>query len=64
MEDKVGTLKIACASIIGQTWLPQVLKEYIERYPDAQISLMTGEFRDFKALYEREAHIAVRGETD
>ena len=30
MADKVhGTLKIACASIIGQTWLPQVLKEFV-----------------------------------
>ncbi len=41
MADKVhGTLKIACASIIGHTWLPQVLKEFVERYPDAQISLI------------------------
>lgn len=67
MVDKVhGTLKIACASIVGQTWLPQVLKEYVERYPDAQISLMTGWSSEIvKALYEREAHIGiVRGETD
>jgi len=67
MENKVhGTLKIACASIIGQTWLPQVLKEYVERYPDAQISLMTGWSSEIvKALYDREAHIGiVRGETD
>lgn len=67
MVDKVhGTLKIACASIVGQTWLPQVLKEYVERYPDAQISLMTGWSSEIvKALYEREAHIGiVRGETE
>lgn len=66
MVDKVhGTLKIACASIIGQTWLPQVLKEYVERYPDAQISLMTGWSSEIvKALNEREAHIGiVRGES-
>ncbi len=67
MEGKIhGTLKIACASIIGQTWLPQVLKEYVERYPDAQISLMTGWSSEIvKALNEREAHIGiVRGQTD
>lgn len=67
MAGKVhGTLKIACASIIGQTWLPQVLKEYVERYPDAQISLMTGWSSEIvKALNEREAHIGiVRGQTD
>lgn len=67
MAGKVhGTLKIACASIIGQTWLPQVLKEYVEKYPDAQISLMTGWSSEIvKALNEREAHIGiVRGQTD
>ena len=67
MADKVhGTLKIACASIVGQTWLPQVLKEFVERYPDAQISLMTGWSSEIvKALNEREAHIGiVRGQTD
>lgn len=67
MIDKVhGTLKVACASIVGQTWLPQVLKEYIERYPDAQISLMTGYSSEIvKALNEREAHVGiVRGQTD
>ena len=67
MANKVhGTLKIACASIIGHTWLPQVLKEFVERYPDAQISLMTGWSSEIvKALNEREAHIGiVRGQTD
>ena len=67
MIDKVhGTLKVACASIVGQTWLPQVLKEYIQRYPEAQISLMTGYSSEIvKALNEREAHVGiVRGQTD
>ncbi|WP_153720674.1 MULTISPECIES: LysR family transcriptional regulator [Sporosarcina] len=67
LEDKVhGTLKIACASIIGQTWLPQVLKDYVTLYPDAKISLMTGWSSEIsKALYEGEAHIGiVRGQTD
>ncbi len=61
-----GTLKIACASIVGQSWLPQVLKEFVERYPKVQISLITGWSSEIvKALNEREAHIGiVRGRTD
>lgn len=61
-----GTLKIACASIVGQTWLPQVLKEFVSTYPDAKISLMTGWSSEIvKALYDGEAHIGiVRGQVD
>src|SRR5690554_6411962 len=30
LQSKVhGTLKIACASIIGQNWLPKVLKDFV-----------------------------------
>lgn len=67
MANKVhGTLKIACASIIGQTWLPQVLKEYVQLYPDAKISLITGWSSEIvKALYEGEAHVGiVRGQVE
>src|SRR5690606_18113816 len=67
LADKVhGTLKIACASIVGQTWLPQVLKEFVRMYPDAKISLMTGWSSEIvKALYEGEAHVGiVRGQVD
>ncbi|MDW0115896.1 LysR family transcriptional regulator [Sporosarcina thermotolerans] len=67
LADKVhGTLKIACASIVGQTWLPQVLKEFVGTYPDAKISLMTGWSSEIvKALYDGEAHIGiVRGQVD
>lgn len=67
LADKVhGTLRIACASIIGQTWLPQVLKEFVKMYPDAKVSLMTGWSSEImKALYDGEAHIGiVRGQVD
>lgn len=67
MVDQVhGTLKIACASIVGQTWLPQVLKEFVARYPNVQISLVTGWSSEIvKALNDREAHIGiVRGRND
>lgn len=67
MADKVhGTLKIACASIVGQTWLPKVLKEFVAHYPDAKISLMTGWSSEIvQALYNGEAHVGiVRGQVD
>lgn len=61
-----GTLKIACASIVGQNWLPKVLKEYVTLYPEAKISLITGWSSEIvKALYDGEAHIGiVRGQAD
>lgn len=61
-----GTLKIACASIVGLNWLPKVLKEYVTLYPDTKISLMTGWSSEIvKDLYEGDAHIGiVRGSAD
>src|SRR5690606_40684760 len=61
-----GTLKIACASIIGQNWLPKVLKDYVTKYPDTKISLITGWSSEIiKALYDGEAHIGiVRGQAE
>lgn len=61
-----GTLKIAVASIVGQNWLPQVLKKYVNRYPHAKISLVTGWSSEIsKALYEDQAHIGIiRGTPD
>ena len=61
-----GTLKIACASIVGQTWLPAVLKDFVTEYPDAKISLMTGWSSEIvRALHEGEAHVGiVRGHSD
>lgn len=61
-----GTLKIACASIVGQTWLPAVLKEFVTDYPDAKISLMTGWSSEIvRALNDGEAHVGiVRGHSD
>ena len=67
LQSKVhGTLKIACASIVGQNWLPKVLKDYVTKYPDTKISLMTGWSSEIvKALYDGEAHIGiVRGQAD
>ncbi|MGX9133478.1 LysR family transcriptional regulator [Rummeliibacillus sp. JY-2-4R] len=61
-----GTLKIACASIVGHTWLPKVLKDYVTQYPEAKISLITGWSSEIiKALYDGEAHVGiVRGHID
>lgn len=61
-----GTLKIACATIIGQNWLPKVLKDFVTLYPHAKIQLITGWSSEItRALYEGEAHVGiVRGHTD
>ncbi|EMG29283.1 LysR family transcriptional regulator [Listeria fleischmannii 1991] len=37
-----GTLRIACASVVAQMWLPRVLKMFTEKYPNVTISLQTG----------------------
>lgn len=67
LNEKVhGTLKIACASIVGQNWLPKVLKDFVTLYPDTKISLMTGWSSEIiRALYDGEAHVGiVRGQAD
>jgi DNA-binding transcriptional LysR family regulator len=61
-----GTLKIAVASIVGQNWLPQVLKKFIDKYPQVKISLITGWSSDIlKSLYDNQVHIGIiRGTPD
>jgi DNA-binding transcriptional LysR family regulator len=61
-----GTLKIAVASIVGQNWLPKVLKKFIEKYPHVKISLITGWSSEIlKCLYDDQVHIGIiRGEPD
>lgn len=61
-----GTLKIAVASIVGQNWLPKVLKKFVNTYPQAKISLITGWSSEIlKSLYEGHAHIGIiRGTPD
>lgn len=61
-----GTLKIAVASIVGQNWLPQVLKKFIDTYPQAKISLVTGWSSEIlKSLYDDQVHIGIiRGTPD
>ncbi|MCD7035476.1 LysR family transcriptional regulator [Metabacillus sp. GX 13764] len=61
LESEVsGTLKLAVASIIGQHWLPKVLKKYVTRYPHAKISLITGWSSEIlKSLYEDNVHIGI-----
>jgi DNA-binding transcriptional LysR family regulator len=55
-----GTLKIAVASIIGQYWLPSILKQFVEKYPLVQISLFTGWSSEVqKHFYEGDVHLAI-----
>lgn len=61
-----GTLKIACASIVGQNWLPAILKKYVNSFPDAKISLHTGWSSEIvRSIADGDAQIGiVRGHTD
>ena len=65
-EGVSGTLKIAVASIVGQNWLPEVLKNYIDKYPQVKISLVTGWSSEIlKSLYDDHVHIGIiRGTPD
>lgn len=55
-----GTLKIAVASVIGQYWLPPVLKRFVQKYPFVKISLFTGWSSEVqKHFYEGDVHVAI-----
>lgn len=61
-----GTLRIACASVAAQTWLPKVLKLFTDTYPNVKISVITGWSSDVSGqLAAGNVHIGiVRGNTN
>lgn len=61
-----GTLKLAVASITGQYWLPNVLKQFVENFPKVKISLVTGWSSEVLShLYEDDYHIGIiRGDPE
>lgn len=55
-----GTLKLAVASVIGQYWLPPVLKAFVQKYPFVKISLFTGWSSEVQRnFYEGDVHVAI-----
>ncbi|WP_062231527.1 LysR family transcriptional regulator [Fictibacillus sp. FJAT-27399] len=59
-KEVFGTLRLAVASIIGQYWLPNALKQYVSLYPQVNISLITGWSSEIiKHLYEDQIHIGI-----
>ena len=43
IDELEGGYTQACSCVvIGQHWLPKVLKRYVEKYPNAKVSLVTG----------------------
>lgn len=55
MENKVyGPLRIACSTIFANFALPQILKGFLESYPDVEIYLNTGRSRQVHRMLERE----------
>lgn len=65
-EGVSGTLRIAVASIVGQNWLPEVLKKYVDKFPQVKISLITGWSSEIlRCLYDDQVHIGIiRGTPD
>ncbi|RSK26851.1 LysR family transcriptional regulator [Bacillus sp. HMF5848] len=61
-----GTLRLAVASIIGQNWLPKILKTYVQAYPHARVSLLTGWSSEMvQSVYDDTVHLGIiRGQTD
>jgi DNA-binding transcriptional LysR family regulator len=61
LQTKVyGTLKLAVATVIGQYWLPEVLKRFVDRYPHVKISLVTGWSSEILShLYEDDIYIGI-----
>ncbi|MFC4617176.1 LysR family transcriptional regulator [Camelliibacillus cellulosilyticus] len=55
-----GTLKLAVTSMIGQYWLPAVLKKFVTLYPLVKISLVTGWSSEIlNHMYEAECHVGI-----
>ncbi|EUJ33479.1 LysR family transcriptional regulator [Listeria floridensis FSL S10-1187] len=61
-----GTLRIACASVVAQAFLPRVLKEFSKSYPNVKISLQTGWSSEVhQLLADGAVHLGiVRGQTN
>ncbi|WP_027724270.1 LysR family transcriptional regulator [Tuberibacillus calidus] len=59
-----GTLKLAVTSIVGQYWLPNMLKIFVSRYPQVKISLTTGWSSEIlHHMYDHDTHVGIlRGE--
>ena len=61
MEHKIqGTLRLGCSSIFAHYELPQILRGFLEKYPDVEISLKTGLSRIVnRLLLKEEVSIAI-----
>jgi len=55
MENKVqGTLRLGTSSVFAHYELPQILKSFLEQYPDVEISLKTGLSRRINRMLQKE----------
>ena len=55
-----GTLKTAVTSIVGQYWLPGMLKTFVDQYPLVKISLTTGWSSEIlRHMYENDSHVGI-----
>ncbi|RYM04613.1 LysR family transcriptional regulator [Sporolactobacillus sp. THM7-7] len=55
-----GTLKLAVSTVNGQYWLPKILKNFVESYPQVKISLITGWSSEIlERMYHADCHAAI-----
>jgi DNA-binding transcriptional LysR family regulator len=55
-----GTLKLAVTSIVGQYWLPKILKTFVDKHPLVKISLTTGWSSEIlQHMYENDTHMGI-----
>jgi DNA-binding transcriptional LysR family regulator len=61
-EEVLGTLSIACSSLISQRFLPKILGEYTSKYPKVTIDLVTGISEDIRRNHKDYHVCIIRGE--
>lgn len=63
-KDVKGTIKIGVASTFGQYILPELLRQFLELYPEVNVDIVTGLSTDiYKKLENGDIHLAIiRGE--
>ncbi|GAA0445675.1 LysR family transcriptional regulator [Lentibacillus halophilus] len=58
-----GTLSVACSSLVSQRFLPSILGEYTQAFPNVEIDLVTGLSEDIKREHNHYHVCIIRGET-
>ncbi|HAM82185.1 LysR family transcriptional regulator [Ornithinibacillus bavariensis] len=61
-DEVLGTLSIACSSLISQRFLPKILGKYTNKFPKVTIDLVTGISEDIRRNHKDYHVCIIRGE--